>query len=178
MPIKIRTYKEGQLPEWAQGKDGISHLLDGVRFQHTVNKQAADSGQHVPTIENLNLSEYEGWTQEQIFTELVCTVLVAYLAAMSNHLDNQTFGKIITPLPDALGDALAQAGIISAVPKEEFKPILSELKDKAEILEKRQAQAQHERKVEQAEHYFHEEEDDVLKDALEKLRAAGRRLTH
>lgn len=171
---KIRAYEQGEFPEWVGDRDGIRHLLDGVRFQHTCNEEARRQGDQVPTLEGLNPDEWKGLTEEQIYAELVSGCIVAYFAAMSQVLDHRTFARIISPLADAIAQALAQSGIITEVPPDRWEPLITEMKQKASEKAEQDERLEAESKMAQAESL----DDDVLKRAIEGLKNAGRRLTH
>jgi hypothetical protein len=180
MNPKIRSYEQGELPEWAQDKEGISHLLDGCRFQYNVNLEAEKEGQKVVKMDKLNMDDYKGLTQEQVYAEIVSGCVVAYLAAMSKVLDSRTFSRIITPLPDAIAEALSQVGILTEIPKERWDKLIEEMREKVKALE--------EKELREASCQSHGDEDwieetdpdfrEKLESMVERLKNASKNIIH
>ena len=122
------------VPEWAKGMEGVELMLDGLTYHisHDAHEEGCDCHKGKAPIPSIPEDYLNSMGKERDkMLEIVCGCMVAYLSAMATLLENEQYHKIVQPLPDVIAKAMANAGLVSPISKEEYDKLNNGLKEYA-----------------------------------------------
>lgn len=167
-----------ELPDWTQGLNDVQQLLQGLTFTLSacIHAKGETIEANSPIRQQNHVDEFKKMDQKTAMLEVVCGVLITWLAHHSSSMPPAIFNSIVSPLGETLAGSLAQIGVIKVAEKDITMKVCEKIK------------AVHESKAtakgidsfvnEKAMKEMSEFDESALESAVEKLKRIGKGLLH